>query len=177
MDRQRPQSAGNHATDFAHVELQRTVSIGRFFLPTHFTHPRSWSGSRPQSHPQRIHGTREITGPQEERHQDQEQRRTVLRTRHRHHESLLRLRQSACRVRQSTTRSTRSRSTSPRASSPSRCSPRTLRVTRTRSLSTPSRPPPTRRLVRGPSVPDHLQGSHPAQTDRAHQRRGPLPRL
>ena len=54
--------AGNHATDFPYVELQRTVSIGRFLLPAHFSHSRPRTGGRQQPHPQRQHGAREITG-------------------------------------------------------------------------------------------------------------------
>ena len=60
------QSAGNHATDIPYVELQRTVSIGRFLLPTHLTHSRSRSGvgqemtSRP---PSTTHASSPCTTP------------------------------------------------------------------------------------------------------------------
>ena len=57
-----------------HVELQRTVSIGRFLLLTHFSHSRSRPRGRQSENLKRNHGSRTITGSEKECGENQERR-------------------------------------------------------------------------------------------------------
>ena len=179
LDRQDTQSPRNHPTDFTHVELQRTVPIGRFLLLAHFSHSRSRTRCREETDPQRQYGHRKIIGSQKECRQNQERGRTVLRTRHRHHEGFGRCQrgQSRPRLQKSQARLSRPRTKSQRIASRRWRARRSLWITRDRDLSTSSFRLPSRRTLGGSTIPDHLQRTSPRQTDHSHQSGRPLSRV